>query len=364
MTRNQILLEKDYLTLLETMGLEPPSGPIGYQHFNQDGTPIFESDAYQELHKLASPEKIKQLAVELQNNRTGYEHVVDSFRTTRFAPFLDYIFFAEYPTGLFNAQAKRTEHGYLCLLNRGMRQFLYGMAMATYYSVVDDAIHDPEASDPQQRELRNITRFGYAASNCMRYVRGDPTRTIFEGQHHTRTAMIWGGGAFGAMRDFVVAHEIAHMALGHLKQPKSQFILTPVGNLEVVKKSHEQEFAADRLAQDILFELSVENGIGTLTGGLSFLMIDRILAMFRETIFGERKEGSPTHPSSEDRFEALFQHIKHRLKPHDLQRVIDMVSAFETIRWGMVCIKITKGGIEFDYVLYQQYLKQLAAELG
>jgi hypothetical protein len=359
----QELLEKDFFSLLEGRGLQKPVGPIGHEWLNKQERELRHLKAYQEFEKIASQEELRLVKEELKKNQTGYEHVVEPFKNTQYSPLLDLIYFGEYPTDFFNAQSRRTENGYLCLLNRGMRRFLYSTAMAAFYSIVDDDIPDPEASEPRGRSIRDVTRFGYAAMNCWRFIRGFSERTQFEGQHHTHTTMIWGAGSFGAIRDFVVAHEVAHIALGHLDNSPIHMINTPLGELEVINNNHSQEYEADQLAQDMLFELARTQGFGTLSGGICFMAVNRILSTFRWAVLGTPMPDAATHPTAEDRFEALFQNLKRRLSQQALARVINIAAPYESLRMAMEFVEIKEGSIYFPVDRFRQHLDTLKTEL-
>lgn len=351
-------LESDYLRLLRSRGLERPSWPLR-EHVDES------SSAYKELADVFGEERLHEAEAVFQEDRTGYNHVLDTMREAGIpASILDSVYLAEYPTGFFNAQVQRTENGFLCLVNQGMRAFLYGMSMAAFYSVVDPDIPETDAETSGSQELRNLERFVYAMGNCWRFVTQRPERASWDGQHHTRAGLVWGARCFGAMRDFVVAHEVAHVALGHVQRGPVGAIQTPSGGIRVVTTDYDQELAADILAQDILTRIAQQHGVGHMCGGLCFLQVYRIISTFRRDALGLREPDAATHPAAEIRFESLFQHVKSRLDTEQVGFLVRLASAFEILRMSMqfVDLKEDGKGVVMRYEEFQEFIARQDAE--
>lgn len=109
---------------------------------------------------------------------------------------------------------------------------------------------------------------------------------------------------------FVFCHEIAHVRLGHFQNSET----IDVGGLQLIDRSHSEEFEADRNAFDLLMKCEVEAGEQNslrhsqmvLLGATLFFRVDSMLVHFGG------QAASVTHPSSLDRLECLQRHVGQR----------------------------------------------------
>lgn len=72
---------------------------------------------------------------------------------------------------------------------------------------------------------------------------------------HDPAKEIWAFATAASAQDFVLAHELGHVALGHLQATGAQRARRLRSGVEVYSKSQQQEFAADLFAARLLFEL-------------------------------------------------------------------------------------------------------------
>jgi hypothetical protein len=224
---------------------------------------------------------------------------------------LDLIYCAEFPTGEFNACARRSAHGYLCLFNHGLRNLVFRTSLAVFSDIGQGG-----TSKPSFREM-----LLYVSEICLRYLteqEGPPESDI----NHGETSIRRGGTISRAIRLFVVAHEVAHVELGHLDTGVHHALSLPGGSLDVIGKSVQQEYEADALGQEILTrvaEKTAPNPDGSggsllfVCGGLCFLTIEMIVSCVQQFMLGKPKSVSPTHPSSPDRISALYKTLEDRI---------------------------------------------------
>lgn len=170
------------------------------------------------------------------------------------------VFVGQFPTGSFNAQAKRTSAGVLILINTGLMMLIHQSVKILSYAIrfteygeggnvvfADDPDHP--AGHSQKEIIDALTEVVVA------YLR-------FEGEEGSRRAM-----RFPAQADrrgyiaqrltencelFAVAHEYGHAIDGHLSKPRSVLKSTSVGEMELVEKEWNQEFVADALGANLM----------------------------------------------------------------------------------------------------------------
>ena len=149
-----------------------------------------------------------------------------------------------FPTGSLNAQARQCKSGVLILINRGLLTLLQQFPpILLQYSAVQDQLLKIA---PPERCGREITVRSLSEVFTKYVEHGtDPSLT-------NKYGLV--GGHLGGLQTllttecvrFVLAHEHAHAALGHLgKTQAMRTALSPVGDLSLIKKSWEEEAAAD-----------------------------------------------------------------------------------------------------------------------
>ena len=91
-----------------------------------------------------------------------------------------------------------------------------------------------------------------------------------------------------AMRQFVFAHEYAHIHLGHFEESVLKSIVTPVGDVEFLNTNQNHEFEADIDAQKTLMSLPHNDSeqfnevLPLSSGGLCFFVVCQILENIRK----------------------------------------------------------------------------------
>lgn len=279
--------------------------------------------------KAASPDELRRTEALLEP--TGYASFLDQVRSSGCisTSTLQQVFCAEFPTGDFNAWATRTPNGYLCLLNHGLRNLLFRTSMAIWSAYGDESRDKPSFKET----------LSYVVEICGMYLagrKGPPSTDVL----HTQFALKVGGQIAGAMRLFVVAHEVAHVELGHLENSIAESLPSQIGNVDVLTKSRGQEFDADRLAQEVLTAYAIRKApnpdgsggsLSIICGGVCFLTVEMIVARVRSKLFRRPALVAETHPSSEKRIEALYELLERIISVTQLKQLQLIHGAFVRI---------------------------------
>lgn len=142
------------------------------------------------------------------------------------------------------------------------------------------------------------------------------------------------GGFMGAcelsfsIKLFVIAHELAHVELGHLDNTV---------NDPSREERQAMEFAADSLAQETLIRIDQEfpTGLALLGGGLAFLLCDLIRNYVFSSMFRIRPElssKSGDHPAPLARIERIDSMLQAYFKRHP-DRSRDSLSSLKLLQW-------------------------------
>ncbi len=284
--------------------------------------------------KQVTPEEIKETDKGLDEFGYGddfLDRIAISDRVSN--SILSRVFCAEFPTGDFNACAMYSPNGYLCLINKGLRNLVFRMSMAvwTYY------LWREEIDGKEKPSFEDMMK--YVLEICYKYLTGQtgPAETDIK---HSKGALERGAEIARSIRLFVVAHEVAHAELGHLDSGIRQAVASPVGEIDILQKSRQQEFEADALAQEILTniaEKTQQNSDGSggsllvVCGGVCFLSIEMIISKCREILFKQELPHPTTHPSSKDRINALYKGLEKRISSQQLNQLRAIQSSFGNI---------------------------------
>ncbi len=160
-----------------------------------------------------------------------------------------------FPTGSINAQARRCSGGALILINEGLIAFIQQfIGILLQYSAVQDRLLSVVPPD----------RFGRAKT--VRSLAEIFTDYVKRGANPSLSRKYCPvGGYLGRLHTilnaecsyFVLAHEHAHAALGHLgKERQMRVATTPVGDIHLIEKSWQEEAAADVAALQLQLVLS------------------------------------------------------------------------------------------------------------
>lgn len=245
-------LEEEYLEFLESKGLTLKNVSAPPEVVRQLITVIQQRDqidglrenSYDYLHGNLN----ERLNVELN-------HISDEMVSIVTAPPFDLehtdSYTGVFPTGSFNAQARPCRGGSLLLLNQGFFWFI-----SDFFSVL------LRSSDLQAKLLTRRFHECWEKEQVIRSLVRVFTEYVCYGSVVPSKEL--SGAMFGGLirvaqeqhvsqcAIFVLAHEHAHVALGHLGANRMmRSSLTPVGEVEFIAKSWEQEFAADELGHAI-----------------------------------------------------------------------------------------------------------------
>ena len=151
-----------------------------------------------------------------------------------------------FPTGTFNAHVRVVSNGALILVNSALKALLHQVTKVIGLST-PQLNPKPHLSEEQLAE--EFAKIVYA---FLRF--GDSREAARLPLLDERTAFFSTALLYEAER-FVVSHEYAHLAAGHLGDRPKTKIRTSAGMLEVLSVSRRQEEEADLLACKALFNL-------------------------------------------------------------------------------------------------------------
>jgi len=308
------LIEQDYKAFVKQFGYEPArlTTSIDELHARVNALPESQREkARAELQSLLDqfdPDVLHKAEQTLDPSGYG-EFLAEVLATPSIQKVTTKtVFCGEFPTGEFNASARRCQNGFLLLLNRGLRHLLYQISLAATYHIKSATDLESAIVPPHSREWAELS--AYAIGVCLNYSRG---KSHFDWQGSSRSPQgnFASSGFSSSMRTFVVAHEVAHVELGHLNSGQSTHVRTPIGDVEFISKSYKQEFEADQLAQQVLFEDARKNkSVGVVCGGVTFLKVDEIMELVRTRILQYPSVGSPSHPPPPARITALLDYVQ------------------------------------------------------
>ncbi|MBW2293690.1 MAG: hypothetical protein JRG94_15470 [Deltaproteobacteria bacterium] len=158
-----------------------------------------------------------------------------------------------------------------------------------------------------------------------------------------------------SMEAFVVAHEAAHVLLGHHHETRARSVITPYGQLDSIARSHQDEFAADRWAEDAMLQLD-QHGERVFApracGGLCFLTVHRMVLEVHAKLDDWKTtpdRDTESHPSSLRRVDAMREWLSSRSAGEDLERVLWLWALLARFR-GLIAassFEVTESGIAF-----------------
>jgi len=145
----------------------------------------------------------------------------------------------------------------------------------------------------------------------------------------------WGAlhatGISRAMKMFVLAHELAHVILGHCESNIKRTVAASNYNIDVILKSHKDEFEADLWAQNLLLPTcnSNEEAFSLGVGGMAFLtvhlMILTVYAKIANQKFDPNKEVE-SHPSSQKRVEHIRTILDNKIEQKQRKEIFRLWS--------------------------------------
>lgn len=236
----------------------------------------------------------------------------------------------EFPTEDFNASAKIIGDGYICLLNKGLREFLYWFSLAASYNCKNYKI----PSSTKVTKISNEWLFVLHTSILVltHYTFGRDMKKRIPDANYSANCIALGGLLSSSMKQFIIAHELAHIQLGHINNTDTYSVESPYGKLDLSKKSYEQEFEADLYAQRILLEIAKnENDLDIVAGGICFLGLEILIRQYKEYIFQNKTKTSTTHPKSEERIMQLFTFLSKVLSNDDYRHIHGLLNVFQQV---------------------------------
>lgn len=370
-------LHKEYLDLLKKEGLSTPEQPPVLEEWVHDlRNQLNETDEAKRLYAqqclsvidlitYQSEEQRKQLRNRLNKlssiedgTREFYlfsEDILDALQQQNIdIPFDMYI--NVYPTGEFNARAVPSRSGVLCLLNKGLTKLIYHLACASCYPIRgsgkqvfwDD--HVPSENHPSWR----LIAVGFAARFVKHYLNSNiykfPVSKEYPISPH---GLLIANKITYAMKMFIVAHEVSHILLGHVKANNANSNMSFSKLLHGWNRSHMDEFKADRKAQQILIWIAnrQNDDILVICGGICFfiahLIVLHVTAKLNKTELNVCT-ASETHPATSDRIKILERNLIRRLNEHQLKEISILVSIMKSLLEDVkkIDIRSTHNGIQ------------------
>ena len=226
------------------------------------------------------------------------------------------IYINEFPTGDFNAFARRTENGILCLLHTGLLRLLYLISIASAYMVTssqDGFTYISQTKRPRS-ESREYIALCLTIQTIVDYLlTNNLAAKLISDVQIDPWGVIVASALTYSMKAFVVSHEIGHAILGHFDSSNEKRVISQHGPIEIVDQMYRHEYEADLWAQTALVASDDEGTtlFGRGGGGLAFLTIHLMIIRILGKISGHESssEYSATHPPTMDRIRALEEHL-------------------------------------------------------
>ncbi|MDE3089663.1 MAG: hypothetical protein KGJ80_09830 [Chloroflexota bacterium] len=187
-----------------------------------------------------------------------------------------------FPTNSFNAQATLVGNGALVLIDVGCFSLIEAITMLFAWN-----------GDMERKTV-------LACQFIKRYVSDYAIPSPKEYDHpslHDGIRLMAFTQVVSKAEEFVLAHEHAHVALGHLWTSKSK-AMTPVGEVPMVSKSREQEIEADKLGVHLMLSTKLNDVVLKQIGAAPYVVfgIAYLIEKAIESIHHTRYEHWDTHP--------------------------------------------------------------------
>lgn len=262
--------------------------------------------------------------------------------------FKNRIFVGEFPTGDFNAHAVRVPEGsgYVILVNVGLIMFIYAVAEIIFSQIEFGTVKYNNNGKPivdkvlGTREISYEEAGVYFQDTIQRYVnlkRYDPSKEKIIVKGGAKLVLLSKLGS--AAVNFVLAHELGHLLLGHLDSEQTRLVTVPgIGiKVPVISKSWENEFKAD-LIGGFLFVKNLLNKVDDgFTGPDSKNSIGGPFLFFELLRLIEKAQGLAkytSHPPTKQRYEALETHLMSIVPQNSFsisKRIVSLLQSFEPL---------------------------------
>jgi hypothetical protein len=318
-TRNKLLLEQRYYSLLSSVGIEKSDLIVNEDEIGSFVRRAETQDKNENIHFNSST--YDRLRVENNiNSMIWYPSKLIIEGIKKMPEFNDAeknIFPGIFPTGSFNAQALSYEEGIIILVNLGLPEFLkvFSDVFLQY-----DELQCNLFSRKMESQLNRSDCISLLTDAFVNYV-----NLSLDSRKYNSVLLV--GGMLGQFSSFlnaectmfVLAHEYAHAILGHLDPGKRMAARhTPYGEIEFMSKSQQEEIQADVTAMfiqaacnsddDTYFKMAMPMFIMSYC---LFFSIDRILTDIYERVMEARGRALivTDHPPSDVRYNILTDSI-------------------------------------------------------
>jgi hypothetical protein len=227
------------------------------------------------------------------------------------------------PTGTINAQARSTANGVLVLVNTGLVMVLFQATQALAHAALFPSaagVGGAVVADPRfGRALYTDEQIGRAfASVLLAYILcGDSTKAIQLPPLGGVRGQV-GDALWQSAQIFTVAHEFGHVLAGHTMAGRTKYLATPGwAGVEVVAKSWDDEFEADRIAVRLV--AGYADGAGDprapavmICGPAIFFAVADAVDRVRTEALGLPVSPDADHPPSAARASRIRDHFSSR----------------------------------------------------
>lgn len=246
------------------------------------------------------------------------------------------MYFNVFPSYDFNAIARRSKSGVICLLNKGLIRLLYNIAYSSCY-VVRSQKRENDNTPNVDEVSDDIYALCSVVMNIIKYLYQDSlSYQIFKNKPIDPLGIIIANVLFYSMKTFIVAHEIGHIVLDHLRTNNNRLVQTKGGSINIASVSHLKEYEADTFAQKRLIDIDKYNkrSFPVAVGGLSFLTIHNFILLVLSKLdpneFGTYYSNL-THPPSIDRLLALHKYLKENVESTYYKDIVQLNSGLWSI---------------------------------
>lgn len=323
------LLRKDYLNLLKRCNLKEENNKASFRDrfdfiiersASGKAEHVYSTNLWNELikdfpyvsAKQSLDAKVDDISKNLKANPPlhGHSIFINNLIKAYGLNLSEEIYFNVFPTNDFNASAHCTENGHIVLLNRGVIKLIHNVIYNSFYLISDQYL----TSNNKTAFEKKVT--AHTIKVIAEYLLSDQHKSFFVDRYELDLESFY--SAFyliGAVKNFIVGHEVAHVLLGHSAQGNIKNIIAGSReNVEVISKSHAQEFEADDLAQRLLI-FSDQNNLSfpSIGGGIAFLLLDLMVLSIHSKLSNNPKlyySDSESHPSAIERIKKLDQLIQ------------------------------------------------------
>ena len=241
------------------------------------------------------------------------------------------IYFNVFPHNDLNAKLHPTKYGVLCLFNTGFLRLFYNITFSCCYIIHSHKLNTNNNISDEIYSLCSVVL------NILKYhLHDDLSYQIFKNKKMDPLGVIVADILYYSMKTFVVSHEIGHMVLGHLLNKNNKTILEQKEKINPINLSYNQEYDADKFAQNSLINIDKVNkrSFPIAVGGISFFTIHNLFLLVTEKLDIQTFNyyySSLTHPPSIDRLLSLQKYLKKNTEKEYYQDIFKFNSGLWSI---------------------------------